>query len=216
MRKTFLFFITISVMMLTSCGTSRQIATSNQTAQQPQTSSLGEEVEKSPAEIYARDLNANTIRGFGTFNGLPGMPVEQLAANNARGELVSSLTSLVKTSIMTYYNQYGQSSADLEHLTSVLEGKTKANAETQTVAQELINGSRVAVSNTYKQPNGTMTSYVCVELAPSQVLESIRANHTFQELINKEAQMYIDFKSQEFEKSMEAAHEELKRLKANQ
>lgn len=210
MKKT-IVMAAIAAFALISCGTSRTVA---QTSTDNQVSTLGRKVEKSPAQIYAQDPNATTLRAYASYRGLPSQPVTRLAATQARGELAQSIATLIKTAIDMYSNSYSTESLTNEGVDINASGVTKAEEMTRSVAEELVRYAPVVVSDEYQQANGTVVAHVCVELHPQKILEAVRSNENYQKAVNEQEQAYIDMRSKNFEQSMNKSFEDLKASKA--
>lgn len=206
MKKT-LIFAAIAALFVCSCGVQNK---------QPNSSSLGREIAKSPAQIKAEDLNATTLRAWASYNALPSMGPASLAATAARGELAKSIAALVKSATTLYAEQYGQESLSAGEFQKKLSANTKANKKLDEVAEELVKYAPVIETNEYGQKDGSITAYACVELHPERILEAVRKNDSYIEAVNKDQQSYIDFKSENYSKSMDQAFEQLKKAKGNE
>lgn len=233
MKKLFVLAVPTVAVLLASCGSSKNTATNDllyqmlltqqktSTTTQQKKSGLGIEKEKSPAQIYAEDPNRTTLRAYGSANALPNMYAKEMAADVARGALAAQLATLVERGSAIAAGQHQQGASSSETRQGVKEGQGKGVKEGQgkndfavrTFAQELIRYAREVKENTYVQEDGSETSYVCVEISIPEVVTAIRSNQEFQEVINDEAKLKIDYQSQQFQKTMEAAFEELKRMK---
>ena len=82
------------------------------------------------------------------------------------------------------------------------------------VTQELIRGSRIAVSDRYVQSDGTETAYVCVELDIPGLIDNLKNNTDLQDVISKEEKLDIDFSSEVFSDSVSEEFSKLNDLKA--
>ena len=153
MRTIVMTAAVAATLLFTACGSSKQTATAQQSVQPIANQGLGEEIAKSPAQLYAEDLSIQTLKGYANYNALPSMPVEALATNNARGDLAQSIAALVKAAVKTYADQYGQENLSNDELNKRLEGASKANVAIETVAKELIRMAPVKVRNSYRQKN---------------------------------------------------------------
>ena len=83
-----------------------------------------------------------------------------------------------------------------------------------TVTQELIRGSKVAVSDRYMLNDGTETAYVCVELDPELLLNNMVNNAKLKEAISQNEKLQIDKDREDFKASMESQIELLNERKA--
>lgn len=83
-----------------------------------------------------------------------------------------------------------------------------------TVTQELIRGSKVAVSDRYMLNDGTETAYVCVELDPEILLNNVFNNTKLKEAISKNEKVNIDEDREGFKDSQNGQIETLNERKA--
>lgn len=228
MKKTMLFVAIATMFMLSSCGAFKKSPQqtyypqygpqqTQQTAAQAQNQSgLGVEIAKSPAQIYAEDPNATTLRAYASYNALPSVNGEALAAAQARAELATSIAALVKTAVKTYAEQYSKEKLSGDQVEQIMDANTKANQSLEVIAQELVRYAPVKVSNEYAQPNRTVTTHVCVELHPDNILKAVKENQNYVDAVNANQKMEIDFRSAEFDESMKQGFEDLKQAKANE
>ncbi len=213
MKKILNFLTAVAVIILiSSCGASRKVINSTMQHQAPN-NGLGVEIAKSPAQQYAEDLTATTLRGYGSYNSLPGMQGMVYATNIARQDLVNSIETFVQSAVSNYSEQYLRQNLSDSNLQKVMEGVSKAGTSVKSVAERLVANTPPVVRNSYTQPDGSVTDHVCVELAPSRIIEALASDNEFKEVIGQEAQLYIDWKSKEFDKSMESAFEEMRKAK---
>lgn len=206
--------------MFISCGTTKQVQQyapqnySSTSKNQVANGGLGAEVAKSPAQIYAEDPNATTLRAYASYNALPSMNVIALATNQARGELALSIAALVKAANTTYMEQYSKEQLSGQQIEQIMLANSSANQKIEQVAAELVRFAPVKVSNEYMQPNGTKTAHVAVELHPQNILKAIQENTEYQEAVNSKMQAEIDYKSEQYGQSLTQSFEELKQAKA--
>jgi hypothetical protein len=210
----------IAMLVATSCGSSKtsqsdlmmmQMMQMMQQQQQQQNyqnqysnqaSGLGREVAKSPAQFAAEDPNATQARAWGSYNGFPDDDLEYAATNIARGKLSESLSIWVQTAFSNFVDRMTK-----EGLTSDGMAQKKVRDENTTnkiknVSENLIQGSKVIVSNRYRQANGTETAYVCVELDPQIVINKMKNDASIINAITDDEQLKIKIKSHMFDKEM--------------
>lgn len=213
MKKLFSIAAVAATIVLASCGggTTKQVVASSTT----QNNGLGVEIAKSPAQLYAEDPNATTLRAYASYNALPSMPVVSLAATQARGELAQSIAALVTAANTLYAEQYGKESLSKSELDALMSANNSAKNKIEVIAKELVQYTPVKINNKYTQENRTITAHVCVELHPQNILQAIQNDKSYQEAVNKNEQIYIDFKSEEYSKSLEKSFEDLKNAKQN-
>lgn len=203
MRKN-IFIVAIATIIVCSCGTTKKGFGGGNT--------LGKEIQKSPAQLKAEDPNATTLRAYAYYNALKSMNPTRQATATARAALAESVAALVESGVEHYAEQYGQESSAGE-IQKQMSANTEAKDKLKQVTKELVNYAPAIETNEYEQSDGTITAYVCVELHPSKILESVRESKSYQEAVNKDQQNYIDFKSEQFEKSLQSAFDELKQAK---
>ncbi len=204
MRKN-LFIVAIATLVVCSCGTTKNSIGGRST--------LGQEIQKSPAQLKAEDPNATTLRAYASYNAFESMNPARNATASARAALAESVASLVESGITHYAEQYGQESLSDGEIQKQMSANNNAKNELKQVAKELVTYAPVIETNQYEQADGTIIAHVCVELHPSKILESVRESKSYQEAVNKDQQNYIDFKSEQFGKSLQSAFEELKQAK---
>lgn len=223
--KRSMFFAALAVMfILSSCGASRRQVyyvpqASQQTVQSQNQSTLGVEIEKSPAQKLAEDVSATTLRAYGSYTHLKSVNGVSLATGQARGALATSIAALVKSTVKTYAEQYSKEKMTDAQLEIIMDANTKANQALEEVAQELIRYAPVLEHNSYVQSgnmNGMVTTHVCVELHPDRILQAVKENKEYVDAINADQKLEIDFNSEYFDQSMAQAFEDLKQAKANE
>lgn len=207
-----LFVLMAIAMTVLSCGTSKKTTAT-------QDNGLGELVSKSPEQVYAEDPNADNLRAWSFYNGFENQNLEAFAATVARANLASEIATLVQTAVDIFDsgaridNKAANEKAFAENAkTAESKGSNKITA----VAQELIKGSKVVMTDRYRQKDGTINCYTAVEVSLKGVLNNIKNNQTIREAISQERKAQIDFNSQKFEESMQAAYQALKDFKAQE
>ena len=231
--KMFLFVATIA-MIMTSCGSSKksqndqmmmmmmqmmqqqqnQGGQQQQQQQQPAMSSLGQEVAKSPAQLYAEDPKAESLRAWAFFNGFSDDQLEAVAADLARGNLSNSLTAFVQNALENFVDRLSKQGLTSEGIAKNKVKDDKTTSKLKVVSEGLIQGSKVVVANRYRQADGTETAYVCVELDPSIVADKIRNEAEIINAISDNEAMKIAFKSKMFDETMEDTFEQFRAAQA--
>ena len=196
--------------VLVSCGTSKKTATVAKSGE-----GLGEQIQKSPEQIYAEDPDAETLRAWGFRNGFENQNLESLSATVARAKLADEISTLVKTAVDIYENGARIDNKSVNgKAENVKTLESKDETKITAVSKELIRGSRIVMSDRYRQSDGTVTCYSAVEVNLKGVLDNIKKNASIQEAISESRREKIDFNSKKFEESMQAAFEELKAAKS--
>lgn len=209
--------IAVMSVFVTSCGVSRRasyVNTASATAPAANPGGIGVKKAKSEAQLYAEDPNATTIRAWAQYNGFAEDDLEGVAANLARQELSNTIAALVTGAIEDYAERHRIQSqgADGTDKRMVLSQSTEETVST--VTQELIRGSKVAVSDRYMLNDGTETAYVCVELDPELLLNNMVNNAKLKEAISQNEKLQIDKDREDFKASMESQIELLNARKA--
>ena len=193
-----------TLMLVSSCG-----------AQKAATGGMGQKKAKSEAQLYAEDPNATTIRAWALYNGFAEDNLEQRAAVLARQELSNTIATLVTGAIENYSDTYSkQQMGGTEGIDKRRTLSESSKDKVSSVTQELIRGSRIAVSDRYVQSDGTETAYVCVELDIPGVIDNLKNNTDLQDVISKEEKLDIDFSSEVFSDSVSEEFSKLNDLKA--
>lgn len=210
----------ISVLFMASCGSSKKaqndammmqmmqmMQQQNQAQQKPAGSSLGMEIAKSPAQQYAEEADATTMRAWASYNGFADDQLEQVAAGIARGELANMLAVFVQNALENFVDR-----ATVQGQTSDGAAKRKIkDDEVQTklkvVSEALIKGSKMVRSNRYGQADGTHTAYVCVEIEPKMIAEKIKNDAALINAISDDDRLKIAFKSKMFDEEMQNSFE---------
>ena len=213
----------ISVLFMASCGSSKKaqndammmqmmqmMQQQNQSQQKPAGSSLGMEIAKSPAQQYAEEADATTMRAWASYNGFADDQLEQVAAGIARGELANMLAVFVQNALENFVDR-----ATVQGQTSDGAAKRKIkDDEVQTklkvVSEALIKGSKMVRSNRYGQADGTHTAYVCVEIEPKMIAEKIKNDAALINAISDDERLKIAFKSKMFDEEMESSFEKFR------
>ena len=209
--------IAVMSVFITSCGVSRRasyVNTASAAAPAANPGGIGVKKAKSEAQLYAEDPNATTIRAWAQYNGFAEDDLEGVAANLARQELSNTIAALVTGAIEDYAERHRIQSqgADGTDKRMVLSQSTEETVST--VTQELIRGSKVAVSDRYMLNDGTETAYVCVELDPELLLNNMVNNAKLKEAISQNEKLQIDKDREDFKASMESQIELLNERKA--
>ena len=193
-----------TLMLVSSCG-----------AQKAATGGMGQKKAKSEAQLYAEDPNATTIRAWALYNGFAEDNLEQRAAVLARQELSNTIATLVTGAIENYSDTYSkQQMGGTEGIDKRRTLSESSKDKVSSVTQELIRGSRIAVSDRYVQSDGTETAYVCVELDIPGLIDNLKNNTDLQDVISKEEKLDIDFSSEVFSDSVSEEFSTLNDLKA--
>lgn len=193
-----------TLMLVSSCG-----------AQKAATGGMGQKKAKSEAQLYAEDPNATTIRAWAQYNGFAEDNLEQRAAVLARQELSNTIATLVTGAIENYSDTYSkQQMGGTEGIDKRRTLSESSKDKVSSVTQELIRGSRIAVSDRYVQSDGTETAYVCVELDIPGLIDNLKNNTDLQDVISKEEKLDIDFSSEVFSDSVSEEFSTLNDLKA--
>ena len=193
-----------TLMLASSCG-----------AQKAATGGMGQKKAKSEAQLYAEDPNATTIRAWALYNGFAEDNLEQRAAVLARQELSNTIATLVTGAIENYSDTYSkQQMGGTEGIDKRRTLSESSKDKVSSVTQELIRGSRIAVSDRYVQSDGTETAYVCVELDIPGLIDNLKNNTDLQDVISKEEKLDIDFSSEVFSDSVSEEFSKLNDLKA--
>ena len=218
MKKNYLFSVVVAVVIsavsFTSCGSSKSAKADSGSASAE--SSLGQRVEKSPAQIYAEDPVRTNLRGWGFYNGFPDQNLEAFAAAAARAQLADQVATLVKDGVDRYEN--GQRINNLgvrSNAEGVMTEEAQNQLNIQTVSKELIEGSRIAVSDRFAQKDGTQTCYVAVEISVDELVDKIKKSGQIKEAISKSRRDEIAFDSKQFKESIQSSFDDLKEEKDN-
>lgn len=202
--STIMGFVVAAMMLLSACGAQKQVK-----------SGIGQKKEKSEAQLYAEDPNAESIRTWAQYNGFPDDNLEQRAAVLARQEMANTVATLVTGAIENYSEDYSmqqmQSGGEGIEKRRTLSGESKEKVSS--VTQELLRGSKIAVSDRYIQSDGTETAYVCVELDLETLLNNLIKNDALQQVISETEKMVLDFRSKLFSEEMKEQYEILKEEK---
>ena len=180
-----------------------------------QTSTLGEEVAKSPAQIAAEDPNAPNLRAWGFFNDFADDDLENAATNMARGKLSESLSSWVQTSFANFVDRMTKEGLTSDGMARKKVRDANTTSKIKSVSESLVEGAKPIVSNRYAQPDGTHTAYVCVEIDPNIVIKKIQNDAAILQAITEDEALMIKFKSHLFEEEMKESFEQMRAAKAN-
>ena len=234
--KRFFYFIatgTMVAVLSTSCGSSKSAMEKAQFEEwkrkqiehqreeerqkdlrQNAESSIGVEIAKSQAQLYAEDPNATTMRAWSSYNGFPDDDLEFIAAQQARGELSNMISSMATSAFSSFADRLRKEGLIDGNLQKKISQDGKTTNKITVVAENLIKGSKVAVSNRYAQKDDTQTAYVCVEIDPAIVIEKIRNEKSIEEIFSEKEQLLNAFKSKKFEEEMQSSFERYKEEKA--
>lgn len=195
----------LALMIVASCGTVSKLVNEE---------SLGTHVQKSPAQIYAEDADADNIRAWASYNGFESQNLENYAATAARAKLGDEIATLVSNAVEMYENGARIESKPVEgNIESASMSESLVNSKIKAVSKELISGSRVVMSDRYRQSDGTVTCFTAVEISVKGIINNIKGKTSVQEAISEGRKAAIDFESKLFEESMKASFEDLKKAK---
>lgn len=229
--KSFLYAVAVT-MLMASCGSSKTSQNDQmmmmmmqmmqqqnqggqqQQQQQPAMSSLGQEVAKSPAQLYAEDPKAESLRAWAFYNGFSDDQLEAVAADLARGNLSNSLTAFVQNALENFVDRLSKQGLTSEGIAKKKVKDDKTTSKLKVVSEGLIQGSKVVKANRYRQADGTETAYVCVELDPSIVADKIRNEAEIINAISDSEAMKIAFKSKMFDETMADTFEQFRAAQA--
>lgn len=211
MRKT--FFLMATAIALVACGTAKNTTSATQDSATAQ-ESLGTLIQKSQEQLFAEDPDADNLRAWASYNGFENQNLESFAATAARANLASEIATLVSTATDLYENGARIDNKSVDGMAeNVKMAESKAENGIKAAAKELMRGSRIVMSNRYRQKDGTVTCYAAVEMNLKGVLNNIKNNASIQEAISQSRREQIDFNSKKFEEAMQSAFEELKEAK---
>lgn len=193
-------------LFLFGCRSSKVISPSATTSG----SSLGVEIQKSPAQLYAEDKSATTLRAWGFYNGFADDNLESVAAANARAELSNQIAVLSSQALTNFTDRCDKQGMAGGEMAKKKIKDTKVTDEIKSVSENLISGSKIAVSNRYGQSDGTQTVYVCVEIDPNVIANKIKNDAAIINAITDDEQMKIAFKEQMFNESMKESFEQFR------
>lgn len=205
--------LTILVLTLFACGGSKQVPVAT-TPTPPQPSSLGEAIEMDRCQLYAEDPTATSPRAWAKYNAFDMKNAQRYATALARADLAGQIATLVSDALEAYDEQYGKMAGNGQEAKKVAEAATQAKSQVKTVAEELIRGSRIAMSSFYRQADGTIDAYVCVEADYNAILEQLKKNAEIQRVISDTEKARVEQNMKDFEESMQESFEKLKAEKA--
>ncbi len=130
----------------------------------------GKKMKRNAVQEYANDPNAKELRAYGIYNDYEENDPWASAKNNARGELATKISAYVTSLISTQRRGNQQRSGnDVQKSSS-----NSMESAVQTAAEQvLIRGARVAKEEAYKQKDGTITAYVCMEIDLGQLEKNL-------------------------------------------
>ncbi len=215
MRKILVFTAIITMMvMASSCGSSKKAAAAaaaEAASAAPQTEAPQKKW-KSEAQLYAEDPDRTNMRAWAQFNGFPEDRLESAAITLARAELAKSISVLVKTSYKDFTERFGSNTRDAGENAEQNRKMALINSSAEgieSVASEVIKGSRVVMSDRYVEKNGTETAYVCVEIPLETVIDEIQNNSLIKDIFT-EGMETVDKREEKLRVSLKNAFEELK------
>lgn len=131
--------------------------------------SHAKKIEHNPVIAYATDPNAKEIRAYAVYNDFEENDPWASARNYARGELANRIATLVTTAKDSYRN----SSQATENGKKIKTASNQSETTVHTYAQELLRGAREAKSEAFRQKDGTLTVYVCMEMSIEALIDNI-------------------------------------------
>lgn len=211
--KKHIFFVAVAI-LLSACGTSKKAVNNSAAQQVVQDESLGTLIQKSREQLYAEDPDAENMRAWAMYNGFENQNLESFAAAAARANLATEIATLVKNAIEIYDNGARIDNKAVDGVAeNVKTAESKGESKITAVAKELINGSRIVMSDRYRQKDGTINCFAAVEVDVKGVLKNIKNNASIQEAISESRKAKIDYNSARFDEAMQEAFAELKGMK---
>ena len=169
MRKLVLLFLVVQLAV--SCGVA----------------SLGRHKAKSPAQIFAEDVNRTEMRAWGSRTGQRYANLEAYAAAVAKAALAREICDVLQSTLQ-------------------LNGVGVGEDVIKSAADETIIGSRVVMSDRYVNRDGTETCYAAVMIRLEDVLRNIRNSKKIQDVLEEAAGgRDIDVRSDKFEEDYKAS-----------
>lgn len=201
----------IAAAMTVSCGSSKsalesqnaQLLQAMYAQQQQQQSGMAVETEVaiSECEQMSFDMSDGKLRAYGTASDIDRDFARQIAAANAKGQMSSDMTSLVKNVLRNYRSKVGVAEST----------KSQANIEQEieVIAENLINNVTILKSAIYNRNDGTVRYEVCIGSVdmPEKIVE---------QLIQNEEELKTKYNQKLFKESYQEGLMEFKRLKASQ
>lgn len=204
--------ILMACLVVASCGVTKKQQAQNTPVQEGE--SLGAHIQKSPEQLFAEDPDADNLRAWAFYNGFETSNLESFAAAAARARLADEIATLVSNAVSIYENatRVDSKPAD-EQAQHALLTESQSENLIKAHSKELLKGSRVVMSDKYRQSDGTVTCYAAVEISLKGVLNNLKAQTELQEAISADRRSAIKFDSQQFEEAERQAFEELKEAK---
>ena len=189
MKKYFYFAAALMMLVLTGCDAQKRAARKNVTTATP-----GVEETLNATELFTFDPNANGLRATANYNGFDN---QSYAANRARAELAKQVGVLVTTITKEYAESYTHNEGSEKSMST----DNKLTEAIESVSEELIEGRQIVKMQKFRQQDGTLTVYVCVEISVDKLVNNVRNNKKLIEAVNENAQAKIDFKEKKFEET---------------
>ena len=170
---------------------------------------LAKKIERNPVIVYATDPNAKEVRAYALYNDYEENDPWASARNYARGELAQRIATVVTSAMDSYRNSY-QTTENGKQLKTA---SNKSETSVHSYAQELIRGAREAKTEAYRQKDGTLTVYVCMEITIDALMKNMhRDQRILQALDDVDDSQSFDFENmeqqEEFRKALEQANKE--------
>lgn len=157
MKKLFNLFASAIVILcaLTSCGSSKESAKI----------SLGQEIEKSPAQIYAEESPKTRAWGVGIRKNKS--VASTLAEYDAKAKMTRAIESAVKTAASKIYVDYEKTAENDVASSSVIDAVSKFEDGVAIIASQIVKEAHMVKENAYMQKNNAIAVYLCLELSGS-------------------------------------------------
>jgi hypothetical protein len=201
-KLTILVVALFAVLLTTSCGSSKESA---------KKTDFGQKLDVEECIALAEDPNATGLRAWGEGRDFNQGDAAREAALMARGNLATSIATLIEDGIERYNEKYTKSTSDGQVTAMVLESAGKNESKIKGAAEALLKGSKVIKSTYYKQPDGTIKSYSCVEVDFNSISNYVLQSNELRSLISNAEKKEITKDSREFDESMKDAFNNLKK-----
>lgn len=121
------------------------------------------------------------------------------AMSNARADLASTIEVTIKGVIDNYVNS--------REMNNTQEVEERYEALTREVINQKLTGSKTICEKTTKTANGNYKTYIAIELAGDELMESLN------ERLSKDEQLKIDYDYEQFKKTFDKEMESYKKEK---
>lgn len=183
--------VALAAILVSACGSSKKVVADT-------SGDRGRAMSIEPTIAYAQDAPNGVMRAASEYNDTEEGIAYRGASARARAELSQQIRTEIVSAIEQFREKYGVTAISEEAAQAVNDKTAKDSDYISAIAQEAVSGSKVVKSTAYRQANGTVTVYVCVEVDAETVAKNLKKSAKLDKLIAEQDKDKIDENLEKF------------------